>query len=74
MVIFLFSTLKCDCPFTLAIRSTQDGMFLEVKEFNNSHNHEINKVCFIFSRDHRQISPFCTDPLPPPLQNGLAIF
>ena len=45
-----FSSRKIECPAHITLRAAADGKSLEVKSFNNTHNHEISKVILTFSR------------------------
>lgn len=42
--IFVCRTFKQGCPVHIKLRASLDGASLEVKSFDEEHNHELSKV------------------------------
>uniref|UniRef100_A0A1X7TS70 Uncharacterized protein n=1 Tax=Amphimedon queenslandica TaxID=400682 RepID=A0A1X7TS70_AMPQE len=49
-------TFQKECPFELKLRASVDGNFLEVRDFNESHNHEITRELFKQLPTQRKLS------------------
>ena len=57
VLLFIHSTYKIQCPFTICVGVTEDGEKFCVKKVINEHNHAIDKVNLFFS--YIKVLVFC---------------
>ena len=48
-------TFRSACPFTLKLRSSEDGNSLIVKKYHNEHNHDISQALYNLIPAQRQL-------------------